>query len=451
MYLKIIFVLQFLFFSLLCSGAPDTSRWAKGPSRSWHLTLESAQEAAREKGRKIYVLITGSDWCGFCVKLQKEVLSAGRFRSLAGKNFELVYIDLPRRKKMPAEQRKYNTALAGRLGDGGYPRAFILDADGKKLGKIRGYRSLGRYLAELRKFAGDGSVSPARSARRTSQSLSAGVSAPPSGWHTSLEKALEQAKKSNKNVFVLKTGSDWCPPCRKMGREVFYAGEFRKFAADNLELVYLDLPRRKKISSRQRRYNQQTAHDLKMSGGVPSYAVLDSSGNVLSRRAGYGNLKNFMDYLKKEAAASRVRSSSAAASEEEKPASAGTAQEKKNSKTAELLLDAQVQLLKWGSTYNDASAGLGEIPRSLSAGKRIFIKVSYDLPEGLRGCILIRCRGKKQSFTGVSRVVSGQGTTIVSGRFNEAFHHRELQISFFQRSEKKVYPLQTIPCSINVK
>ena len=293
-----------LFSLLSAEEAPDTSRWAKGPSREWHLTLESAQASAAKKNKKIYVLFTGSDWCGFCVKLKKEVLTNGRFKSYAKKNLELVYIDFPRKKKsMPAEQREYNSALRQKLGGGGgVPSALILDASGKVIGKVSGYRPLKQYMASLQNptpFTG-------RNERRVLKPT--GPSVPPPGWHTSLETALEKAKAGNRKVLVLRTGSDWCPPCMRLEREALSSKEFKKFAEKHLELVFLDSPRRKTISPEQKAYNAKTAQALKMGNGVPSLVIVDASGKVTARQMGYRDLRKFMTFLKKG-----VNSSSTAA------------------------------------------------------------------------------------------------------------------------------------------
>ena len=66
---------------------------------------------------------------------------------------------------------------------------------------------------------------------------------PLKGWSEDLDKALETAKKEKKSVLVEFTGSDWCPPCKMMRKEVFSKEEFVKSASKNFILVEIDLPK----------------------------------------------------------------------------------------------------------------------------------------------------------------------------------------------------------------
>ncbi len=67
--------------------------------------------------------------------------------------------------------------------------------------------------------------------------------APLDGWSEDLSKALEQAKKENKAVLVEFTGSDWCPPCMAMRKDVFSKKEFVSAAGKKFVLVEIDLPK----------------------------------------------------------------------------------------------------------------------------------------------------------------------------------------------------------------
>ena len=64
----------------------------------------------------------------------------------------------------------------------------------------------------------------------------------PKGWTTDLEKAFEKAKAEKKAVLVEFTGSDWCPPCIVMRKNVFSTKEFVNEASKNFILVELDFP-----------------------------------------------------------------------------------------------------------------------------------------------------------------------------------------------------------------
>ena len=79
---------------------------------------------------------TGSDWCGWCIKLNKEVFSKEEFADYAKKNLVLVEVDFPRRKKLSEEQKKANEALQEKYKIEGYPTLVVLNGDGKQVGKL---------------------------------------------------------------------------------------------------------------------------------------------------------------------------------------------------------------------------------------------------------------------------------------------------------------------------
>ncbi len=64
----------------------------------------------------------------------------------------------------------------------------------------------------------------------------------PAGWTTDLDKAFEKAKAEKKSVLVEFTGSDWCPPCIAMRKNVFSKKEFVDAASKKYVLVELDFP-----------------------------------------------------------------------------------------------------------------------------------------------------------------------------------------------------------------
>ena len=66
------------------------------------------------------------------------------------------------------------------------------------------------------------------------------------GWITDYTQGVEEAKKSNKNMMVLFTGSDWCIWCKRLHSEILVKDEFTNFAKDNLILVELDFPAKNK-------------------------------------------------------------------------------------------------------------------------------------------------------------------------------------------------------------
>lgn len=96
---------------------------------------------------------TGSDWCGWCKVLKKEVFQTPEFLDYAKKNLVLVEVDFPQRKKQSAELKKANEELQERFKVRYYPTIILLNSAGKVLGEL-GYQEGGAkpFIAELEKL-----------------------------------------------------------------------------------------------------------------------------------------------------------------------------------------------------------------------------------------------------------------------------------------------------------
>lgn len=121
----------------------------------WLTSYEQAQKEAQSKNRLLLMDFTGSDWCGWCIMLDKEVFSKPEFKEYASKNLVLLELDFPRRKQMPAETVAQNEKLLMKYGIQGFPTVVIFDSSGKPLGAL-GYTAGGpqafiEQLERLRK------------------------------------------------------------------------------------------------------------------------------------------------------------------------------------------------------------------------------------------------------------------------------------------------------------
>lgn len=118
-------------------------------------------------------------------------------------------------------------------------------------------------------------------------------------WQTNYKQALEQAAKEKKNVLLDFTGSDWCPYCVQMDREVLSQPEFKTFAAENLILVKLDFPRRKQLSPGESEQNHRLGQQFSIEG-FPTYILLDPTGKEVKRQVGYlqGGPKVFIGWAR---------------------------------------------------------------------------------------------------------------------------------------------------------
>lgn len=119
-------------------------------------------------------------------------------------------------------------------------------------------------------------------------------------WLTDLAKAQAKAKAEKKMVLVDFTGSDWCPPCKALYKNVLTSKEFSAFAKDNLVLVEIDFPHNKKQSDEQKKANRELKKKYDVEG-YPTVIVFDSEGKELSKKVGYDDetAKEYVAELKK--------------------------------------------------------------------------------------------------------------------------------------------------------
>ncbi len=118
-------------------------------------------------------------------------------------------------------------------------------------------------------------------------------------WQNNLPEARSQAQAENKVLLLNFTGSDWCPWCVKLSKEIFNTPEFAAFAETNLVLVELDFPRRKSISREQEQANRDLAKRFDIQG-FPTVVLLDGQDRELGR-LGYqrGGPKAFIAAVEK--------------------------------------------------------------------------------------------------------------------------------------------------------
>jgi thioredoxin-related protein len=122
----------------------------------WQTNLEAAKQQAKKENKTLLLDFTGSDWCGFCIRLKKAVFDKPEFAKFAEKNLVLVELDFPRTKQLPADLKKQNDALNDKFKIEGYPTIVLLDPDGKELGRVEGYEgdSADAYIKRLEKILG---------------------------------------------------------------------------------------------------------------------------------------------------------------------------------------------------------------------------------------------------------------------------------------------------------
>ena len=122
----------------------------------WTDSYAAAQSAARESGKAVVVVFSGSDWCAPCIKLEREIWSDADFQRAAPESFVFYRADFPRKKenRLPEELAARNGELAERYNSrGAFPLVVVLTPDGDLLGQA-GYDKTDptTYLRKLQAF-----------------------------------------------------------------------------------------------------------------------------------------------------------------------------------------------------------------------------------------------------------------------------------------------------------
>lgn len=92
----------------------------------WHDDLTKAIPLSLNSNKPLLLFFTGSDWCGWCIRLQREVFAYDEFKKWSNENVILVELDYPRRKVLPPNILKQNRELQQIFGVRGYPTAWLV-------------------------------------------------------------------------------------------------------------------------------------------------------------------------------------------------------------------------------------------------------------------------------------------------------------------------------------
>ncbi len=109
---------------------------------NWHYNLTEAKQLALKEHKYILLNFSGSDWCGPCIRLHKEIFGDPAFQQFADANLVMVNADFPRNKKnqLPKEQQALNDDMAETYNkQGEFPYTLLLDSNGKVLKEWDGY------------------------------------------------------------------------------------------------------------------------------------------------------------------------------------------------------------------------------------------------------------------------------------------------------------------------
>ena len=140
---------------LLIAMLAATVLWQVNAAEStWLTDLPKAHAQAKAENKIVLLDFTGSDWCGWCIKFDKDTLSTPKFAEYAKAHLELVVVDFPNKKPQSDALKAANKALGEKYKVDGYPTFVVLNGDGKEIGRQVGYAPGGpeAFIAKLEKF-----------------------------------------------------------------------------------------------------------------------------------------------------------------------------------------------------------------------------------------------------------------------------------------------------------
>jgi thioredoxin-related protein len=125
------------------------------PGISWLGDFNKAKIEAAQTHKLILINFSGSDWCGPCIRLRKEILESADFETYASDRLILVRADFPRQKKnkLTKEQVKLNEALADKYNnEGKFPYTLLVDENGKILKQWDGFpnETPDQFIADIK-------------------------------------------------------------------------------------------------------------------------------------------------------------------------------------------------------------------------------------------------------------------------------------------------------------
>lgn len=133
-----------------------TAHAQHGEGVEWLNSYEKALAESEQSNRPIVILFTGSDWCGWCKKLEKEVFNTREFAQRTSDKFVFLMLDFPMYTRQSGAQKAHNEKLKKQFGVRGFPTVILLDEKQQKITST-GYQAGGgrKYADYLIKVVAD--------------------------------------------------------------------------------------------------------------------------------------------------------------------------------------------------------------------------------------------------------------------------------------------------------
>jgi len=272
----------------MAKTSQPVSEAREGNHSIWTENFKADYEKAKKQDKVLLLFFTGSDWCGWCKKLDAEILSQKEFISYARKNFVCVKVDFPQRIKQSDALKKQNEQLSKIFRISGFPTLVFVNNNGTILGK-KGYerctpeqyvRSLNEMIATVR-----GNASSTLSKKDVRD-----------GWSENFEQVAKMSAAMKKPIFIYfaSTAADNAL-CRKFEKEVIHQSDFRKSASEIFCLMKVDFPSKYEQSDDLKRQNANLVKQYGISE-FPAVLILSCEGKVLAKM-GYleGGPKKYLE------------------------------------------------------------------------------------------------------------------------------------------------------------
>ncbi len=112
-------------FSIIIISLITITAFTQEKEITWHTDMNEAINKSLQTEKPLFLFFTGSDWCGWCIKLQKAVFKKPEFKKWAKENVILVELDFPKRTKIDPKIQKQNRELARLFAVRGYPTIWM--------------------------------------------------------------------------------------------------------------------------------------------------------------------------------------------------------------------------------------------------------------------------------------------------------------------------------------